>query len=177
MIWKSTRSCLFCGQNASASPFHFLVAENRWKDALKILRWDDELAGKRGIYCACSPSHVREIAAAWMAGGSLRSFARAGHAWRILDGVCSRWNFDRISWRQSNTTRAPWISEICVDREALTKSVWREKPCSLNPSFHAMLDTLVAALQREMQVVEEHRWREPLPQPSVALPLHAAAHL
>ena len=64
-------SCTICGEEKIPPQVWFLVTESHWEDKLKILHWQDEVAGRAGIYRACCPAHVEELVIHWMTTGSL----------------------------------------------------------------------------------------------------------
>lgn len=134
--------CTICGEEKSVGPVWFLVAENRWEDKLKILRWHERLAHREGIHRACCASHVQELVVHWMTTGSLDyPFASVAGTpassppW--LDSVLPRaYDIDTSSARQ--------IGELAVHRESIGRAL------SENPdSLQVILDELFDALERE----------------------------
>lgn len=65
--------CFICGSTKTENQNWFLLAENRWQDQLKILRWHDESAKYDFIFHACSPDHVRDFLYAWVTSNRLPS--------------------------------------------------------------------------------------------------------
>jgi hypothetical protein len=137
-----TQECTICGEERSAGQVWFLVAESHWEDKLKVLQWQDELAGRRGIYAACSTGHVEELVVHWMTTGSLDyPFATVG-----LKPERPR---QRLGWilptiEEPDTRDARLIGELAVDRESVRRAL-RDDPDSLQ----VILDELLNALQRE----------------------------
>jgi hypothetical protein len=133
--------CAICGDQKSSRELWFLVAENRWEDKLKILQWNDRLAGQRGVMRACGAAHVQELVVHWMTTGRLDyPFARST-AWR---GIRHRYSRTRLAEDEVDTDGVRQIGEIAVDRESMAR-VLTESPSSLQ----GILDALVAALHRE----------------------------
>ena len=95
-------TCTICGLQPSGRQRWFLVSEDRWRDKLRILHWDDDLATREGIHSACTPEHLQELVVHWMATGSLdHPFARSS----------SRIDLNGYHRRTSLTSRAdlpPW---------------------------------------------------------------------
>jgi hypothetical protein len=136
----TVRDCTICGEHRSAGQVWFLVAESQWEDKLKVLQWQDELAGRRGIYAACNPGHVQELVIHWMTTGSLDyPFATAAlkperhRSGSLLPAV-----------EEPDTRGARQIGELAVDRESVRRAL-REDPESLQ----VILDELLYALERE----------------------------
>jgi hypothetical protein len=48
-----------------------MLTENQWTDRLKILSWNETLAGHQGVLAACSAANVQQMVVHWMAVGSL----------------------------------------------------------------------------------------------------------
>jgi hypothetical protein len=145
--------CAICGEEKSADEHWFLVTESRWQDKLKVLCWDDHLAGQAGIYHVCSPAHVQETVLHWMATGGLDyPFARVSARPRRS----ARRNGILLSEPQDvDTSGARQIGELSVDRESISR-VLSENPYSLS----VILDALLSALQRDTNPVESKMERE-----------------
>jgi len=138
--------CAICGEERSASDIWFLIAENRWEDKLKVLRWNECLAAHEDIQSACSPAHVQELVVHWMTTGSLDyPFARtslgAGPTRRCGDVLAAKSYVDLSSAQQ--------IGELAVHRESMER-VLVESPQSLK----VILDALLAALRHETAPTE-----------------------
>ncbi len=134
--------CTICGEEKSPGQVWFLVAENRWEDKLKILRWHDRLAHREGIHRACCASHVQELVVHWMTTGSL-DYPFASVAQKSENSP---------TWPDSvlptaydiGTFGAGQIGELAVHRESLGRAL------SENPdSLQVILDELLDALERE----------------------------
>ena len=139
-----TRTCSICGDSYGPdSSRWFLVVENSWEDKLKILEWNEQLAWNVGIRQACSIRHVQELVVHWMTTGTMDyPFAEVRRVVRRLRAT----NFDH-GIKDYEAPPRP-IGELAVDRESM-KRVLSESPKSLK----AILDALLAALQRDKPVV------------------------
>jgi hypothetical protein len=133
-------SCAICQVEGRDRQSWFLLAENHWEDRLKILQWNDLLAGHDGMYAACSVFHVQQLVAHWMATGSLDyPFARSG--------ATRKRPFSQGEWGRKAEATGPnlggitQLGEIAVHRETLQR-VLLENPESLL----SILDALVSAL-------------------------------
>ena len=136
------QECTICGEERRAGQVWFLVAESHWEDKLKVLEWQDELASRRGIYAACSASHVEELVVHWMTTGSLDyPFATVG-----LKPEKPRQRLGSFlpTIEEPDTRSARQIGELSVDRESVRRAL-REDPESLQ----VILDELLNALERE----------------------------
>jgi len=135
--------CTICGEGKSEGQVWFLVAESHWEDKLRILKWEDELAGRRGMHRACSPAHVQELVTHWMTSGNL-DFLLAP-----VEVMPSQTRPGRGSTlpvvAEADTRGACEIGELAVDRESVGRAL-NENPDSLL----IILDELRDALEREM---------------------------
>jgi hypothetical protein len=133
--------CSICGEPKNGHGRWFLVTENRWEDKLKILHWNEQLAGRAGVHQACGAAHVQELVVHWMALGCLDyPFARSGKG----GGPARRWGDLCAGPQHWDTGELRPLGELSVHRESM-KRVLSENPHSLK----AILDALLAALQRE----------------------------
>ncbi len=133
--------CTICGERRSGRPHWFLVAEDRWQDKLIILHWDDALATRQGIHCACSPAHLQQLVVHWMTTGSLdhpfaKTVVRPKHA--------GPRGSEEPAGEYLRTSGARQIGELSVHRESMQR-VLSESPQSLQ----TILDALLSALHRE----------------------------
>lgn len=136
-----TQECTICGEQKPAVQVWFLVAENHWEDKLKVLAWQEELAGRRGVYAACCAGHVEELVVHWMTTGSLDyPFATVG-AVREQRRIGS----PLPSINEPDTQGARQIGELSVDRESVRRAL-KQDPQALQ----VILDELYGALEREM---------------------------
>jgi len=143
MVGMQNPVCTICGEERSAGQVWFLVAESRWEDKLRILRWQEEIANRRGMHCACSPAHVQELVTHWMTSGDLN----------FLLGPVEVMPSNLLAGRRSglplvaetDTRGAHEIGELAVDRESVGRAM-NENPDSLL----IILDELRDALEREM---------------------------
>jgi hypothetical protein len=134
-------ACTICGEQRSGRPRWFLVAEDRWQDKLKILHWDDSLATREGIHCACSAAHLQQLVVHWMTTGSLdHPFAQL--AFQRERQSCPRSNGPAVDDLRASGARQ--IGELSVHRESMQR-VLSESPQSLQ----TILDALLSALQRD----------------------------
>ena len=142
MAGTQNQICTICGEQKSDGQVWFLLVESHWEDKLRILKWQDELADRRGMHCACCPAHVQELVTHWMTSGDL-DFLLApvevlprnlrpgrGSALPIL--------------AEADTRGAYEIGELAVDRESVGRAL-NENPDSLL----IILDELRDALERE----------------------------
>src|SRR5689334_7566358 len=58
--------CSICGSVKNENQSWFLLAQNRWRDRLKIMRWDENRASLHATFHACGPNHVKEFLHAWV---------------------------------------------------------------------------------------------------------------
>jgi hypothetical protein len=141
-------ACTICGERRTGRWQWFLISEDRWGDKLKILHWDDRLAVRPGIHCACSPAHLQELVVHWMTAGSLNHpFARLASGAAIFQRPYRPKTRDEAA-----ANRARQIGEISVHRESMQR-VLSESPQSLR----TILDALLSALHRDT----------PLPEPAL----------
>ncbi len=135
-----TPACILCGEEKAGGDNWFLLTENRWLDRLKVLYWDEALAGQQGVHCACSAAHLEQLVVHWMTTGSLEyPFARVP-----LEGenpLRELAAFRVPSCFEVNTRSARQIGELAVDRDSLQRALI-ENPQSLS----AILDALLSAV-------------------------------
>lgn len=143
MVGMQNRICTICGEQKLEGQVWFLVAESHWEDRLKILKWQDELADRRGMHRACCPAHVQELVTHWMTSGDL-SFLLAP-----LEAMASNLRAGHRSGlpilAEADTKGAYEIGELAVHRESVGRAL-NENPDSLL----IILDELRDALEREM---------------------------
>jgi hypothetical protein len=135
--------CAICGGRKLGTDRWFLIAENRWEDKLKVLKWNDRLAAHAGIQRACSAAHVEELVVHWMTTGSLGyPFARTKLEARGVARIGDIWNTTNTN--DVDTWDAHLIGELAVHRESMERVLF-ESPQSLQ----TILDALLGALRRE----------------------------
>jgi len=140
--------CAICGQVRRCPHGWFLLMEDRWRDRLKILRWNDSLARQEGTRCACSTAHVRELVAHWMATGSLDyPFASASAFDNWIDKCLDR-NFGEEP--PAPVVRGDVVGELAVNRESLRRAL-RDSTQSLSSTLEALLK----ALEKDTQIPAE----------------------
>jgi hypothetical protein len=137
--------CTICGRQ-KIRPDWFLLAENRWEDKLKILQWEDRLAGSSGVQAVCGTEHARELVVYWMKTSSLNyPLARAqSFAERPAPRMI------RAAKNDPDVSGARQLGELYVDRESIGR-IMDENPDSLTP----ILDELVVALRDEEKEVTD----------------------
>lgn len=129
--------CRVCQNEKQYGEEWFLVIGNYWEDRLRILPWTERLATAEGVHAICSPWHVQQLVAHWMATGSL-DYPFAHRLSRTSSATRSHGSFNVNS--TVITGRQP-LGELAVDRESLRRLLM-ERPESLVP----VLDALVTAL-------------------------------
>jgi hypothetical protein len=137
-----TQACTICGEEKSSTQVWFLVTQSRCEDKLKVLQWQDEIAGRSGMYGACCPAHVEELVIHWMTTGSL-DFPFATTASPVRLGPRIRLAALPLMM-EPDTDGAHEIGELAVHRESMCRLL-DESPDSLQ----LILDELTRALQRE----------------------------
>jgi hypothetical protein len=133
--------CTICGEQKCDGQVWFLVAESHWDDRLKILRWHDELAKRRGIHSACCPAHVQELVTYWMSSGPVDFFLADGGTASAPPNLY-RSGLPFIA--EPDTRGGREIGELAVDRASVGRAL-NENPDSLL----IILDELRDALERE----------------------------
>jgi hypothetical protein len=133
------RACAICGQERLADEPWFLVAEDSWADKLKVLHWNDFLATRAGVHCACSAAHVQELVVHWMTTGSLSyPFARTELGCRR---AVHRGGIPLSGRLDAYTAGTRTIGELAVHRESMERLLL-ENPQSLNGILRALLSAL-----------------------------------
>ncbi len=64
--------CSICGVETLRHEGWYLVADDRWRDRLRIFTWDSALASQHGFKGACSRSHLKMLIACWLDQANLR---------------------------------------------------------------------------------------------------------
>jgi hypothetical protein len=136
------QACTICGEEKPPTQVWFLVTESHCEDKLKILQWQEEVAGRRGMYGACCPAHVEELVIHWMTTGSL-DFPFATTAGPVRLGRRVPLAFLPMT-AEPDIRGARQIGELAVHRESMGRLL-NESPESLQ----LILDELTRALQRE----------------------------
>jgi hypothetical protein len=136
-------NCEICGQETGPERTGYLMAASRWQDRLKILQWNEEVAGQEGVHVACGAEHVQELVAHWMATGSLEyPFAEVQPPAR-KPRATRRGQANPGPGQPFDIGKATQLGELAVHRESLER-VLTENPRALA----SILDALMAALQR-----------------------------
>jgi hypothetical protein len=136
------QACTICGEEKPPTQVWFLVTESHCEDKLKILQWQEEIAGREGMYGACCPAHVEELVIHWMTTGSL-DFPFATTAGPVRLGRRVPLAFLPMV-TEPDVRGARQIGELAVHRESMGRLL-NESPESLQ----LILDELTRALQRE----------------------------
>jgi hypothetical protein len=134
--------CGVCGEERQAGQVWFLLVESPSEDKLRVLQWQEGLAGREGVHRACSPAHVQELVTHWMTMGTLDyPFADVGlRPNQTLPMLGSL----RVI-QEPDTCGIRELGELSVHRESLGR-VLEESPESLQ----IILDELSDALLREI---------------------------
>jgi hypothetical protein len=139
--------CTICQREKLDQEDWFLMIENERDDRLRVLQWNDALALHAGVYAACGRAHVQELAAHWIATGSLaHPFAHASQAPGKMM-IARR----RPAWAaevdNSSASAIRLLGELAVHREALNRILLQ------NPqSLVSVLDALVCGLDNSVTV-------------------------
>lgn len=137
--------CRLCGEERGAGQVWFLLAESPWEDKLRILQWQDRLAGRERIHPACSPEHVQELVTHWMTVGTLEyPFADSGQT--LAPTRRSATPAGLLPGVEQGPVRQ--VGEISVHRESVGR-ILEENPDALQ----IILDELSDALERESDAV------------------------
>ncbi len=136
---RSAPHCRICHVERAPGEPWFLVVGNDWEDRLKILCWNETLARQDRVHPACSPSHVQQLVAYWMATGSLNYPFATDASLEGGEKVGPRAH--PLASPIPNTDNTQAIGELAVDR-ASVKRLLLENPESLVP----VLDALMTAL-------------------------------
>ena len=129
--------CSICGEQKRAGQAGFLVLEDAWLDRLKILRWNHRLAAHPRVHFLCTPTHVGELVAHWMATGTV--------TYPLLSAGNLARKQDLMEHLESPETPAisseGLIGELAVHRESLERAL-RDHPESLSSILNALLSAL-----------------------------------
>jgi hypothetical protein len=64
--------CAVCGVETHRHQGWYLIADDRWRDRLRIFTWSGDLASEPGLQSACSRPHLKMLIACWLDQASLR---------------------------------------------------------------------------------------------------------
>jgi hypothetical protein len=146
--------CTICGEHHRGGDGWFLVAEDSWLESLKVLHWNEILAGQPEVHCLCSAAHVREMVARWMATGRLaypfasvssprQKTTQSGNKKCLVAGAKLEVQADGL------------IGELAVHRESLERAL-REHPQCLSTILEALLSALDdTPIKTEISPVQE----------------------
>jgi len=136
-----THVCTICRGQRTAEDGRFLVAEKQWEDKLKVLRWNDRIAARKGVHRVCSPPYVRELVVHGMTTGSLNY----PFAWSVPP---LPWKARRLGNMHAEShdiePGGVRIGELGAHHESVGHAL-SENPQSLN----VILDELLSGLRRE----------------------------
>ena len=136
----SISQCRICQCERRDGEQWFLLVGNQWEDRLRILPWSERLSSGEGMHAACSPGHVQQLVAHWMATGALDyPFAHVG-AVKAPSAPLPEKAFNQDF---SPHAGSRVLGELAVHRESLRRLLM-ESPESLVP----VLDALVSALYK-----------------------------
>ncbi len=132
--------CTICGHSKQPrEEFWYLLVENKWEDTLKILQWDNRLAGQAGVHRTCSASHLEELVVHWMVTG------RVDYPFAQLSvgpgGDLQMRQVSPFLPLVPDTSGVRQIGELAVHRESLCR-VMAENPQSLKTILQALLNAL-----------------------------------
>lgn len=138
--------CTICGELRAEDDGWFMLTENQWTDRLKILGWNDALAGYPGVHAACGAAHVQQMVVHWMTTGSLEyPMARVPES----SDMRRKGRSTAPPAAEPDIRCAEVVGELAVHRESLSR-VLRENPESLI----GILEALVTALPGYARPVE-----------------------
>ena len=133
-------TCTICGEYSNRGQGWFLIVEDSWLDRLKVLHWDETLAGHTQVHCLCSAPHVRELVAHWMATGSLAyPFASVSSPAQTVTIGSSHKHPDPGT--EIKIQNDGLIGELAVHRESLERAL-SEHPQCLSTILEALLGAL-----------------------------------
>ena len=139
-----TYNCAICGKGTTGDAAWLLLVNNRWRDKLKILHWQEHLARQPGVHPVCDPSHAEELVVHWMTTGSLDyPFARASSDNRRHRARRKALATAAPELQEVDTRGAQQIGELAIHRESMLR-ILGENPQALS----AILEALLRAMQR-----------------------------
>lgn len=132
--------CTICGEYTNHGQGWFLVVEDSWLDRLKVLHWNEGLAGHAQMHCLCSAAHVRELVAHWMATGSLAyPFASVSSPAQKVSIRASKKGLEASTKLEIHSD---WlIGELAVHRQSLERALSEHPQC-----LSTILEALTGAL-------------------------------
>jgi hypothetical protein len=140
--------CMICHEPQASPEGWFQVAENRWTDRLRILRFHEDPTFEPGAYSLCCPAHVRELVVHWMTTGRLDfPFASAGFppsrgTSSLQPEVAA--DLAQAAVHQDVEQPSSLVGELAIHRESLTR-ILRENPNALSGLMEALLSALEPA--------------------------------
>ena len=88
---KNEPCCAVCGHRVEPPATAYLLSISPHTHGLRVQHWDRELAKAAGVRIACKSTHAVEIAALWMATGTLQfTFAQSGREPRLQKTHCGQ---------------------------------------------------------------------------------------
>ena len=133
--------CALCRSEKPEGQGWFVLTEDQWEDKLRIFQCSEEFAELDGVFCACSPAHVQQLVAHWVANGPLNyPFVGSG-------GITRRTPTRRNALTTASVTSdlhcATLLGELAVYRESLNRALLENLQCLVS-----ILDALTSELPR-----------------------------
>jgi len=133
--------CALCRSEKPEGQGWFVLTEDQWEDKLRIFQCSEEFAELDGVFCACSPAHVQQLVAHWVANGPLNyPFVGSG-------GITRRTPTRRNALTTASVTSdlhcATLLGELAVYRESLNRALLENPQCLVS-----ILDALTSELPR-----------------------------
>lgn len=147
MKWQTSRCCAVCDRAVEEREPTYLLCSHPGSLRLRVYRWDGDPAIATGDRLACQPGHVMEMAALWMATGSLSlTFART-----ICEPVrgpaqAAELKGNRRPDFASGKTRSNLIGELAIHPLAMEDH---------SPATADRLETGLNALKEAMERMEQ----------------------
>jgi hypothetical protein len=132
-------SCAICRIVRQPGEPWLLVVEKRWEDKVRVLEWEERLAGLPGVQCACSPFHVQQLVVHWMTTGAL-SYPMA-HLEPGPKRILLWPKFRRTRGTEADPGIGRPVSELSVHRGSLNR-ILEEQPEALLPVLEALVSGL-----------------------------------
>jgi hypothetical protein len=133
--------CAICLQAHLPNQRWFLLTENRWTDQLRILRWNEKLAGHSEMYPACGVAHVQQLVVHWMTTGSLNYPFACGE--RRPAGSDSSISNNSEFQEELVTEGLEILGELAIDRSSMPR-ILVDSPQSLGSLLFALAEALAS---------------------------------
>jgi len=125
--------CSVCGLDTPHARW-FLVAENCWRDRLRVFRWNPSLAAHRGYKSACCQQHLKVLISFWVERANFRLLLRGDPPVPIAGPSLD-------DWAAVPPTNWNLLGELSVHREMFSRE-WTGSPETLD----AIVDALVSSV-------------------------------